>query len=163
MAGLVKFWARDLAGAAEEIEKALALNPNFVLALGMRGVGKIYDGTPLDAIPDLKRARRLDPVMGHQYWHFIGSAYLMAGQYAKAAEAFRERIRLAPGTDLSRGLLVSALGHLGETDEARRVWGELKQLNPNYSFAEHLARLPFSHPSDADRIKEGFAKAKLPN
>jgi len=161
MAGLVKFWERDLAGTAEEMEKALALNPNFVLALGMRGVGKIYDGTPVDAISDLKRALRLDPLMGHQYWHFIGSAYLVAGQYAKAVEAFRERIRLAPGTDLSRGLLVSSLGNLGDTDEARRVWGELKQANPNYSFAEHLARLPFRNSSDADRIKEGFAKAGL--
>ncbi len=73
----------------------------------------------------------------------------------------RERIRLAPGIDLSRGLLVSALGHLGETDEARRVWAELKQLNPRYSFAEHLARLPFSNPADAETIRNGLAKAGL--
>jgi len=159
IAGLVKFWERDLTGTADEMEKALALNPNFAPAMGMRGLGKIYDGAPLDAIPDLERAVRLDPLMGHQYWHFIGSACLVAGQYQKAVEAFRERIRLAPGTDLSRGLLVSALGYLGETDEARRVWAELKQVNPNYSFTEHLARLPFGNPSDADRIQEGFAKA----
>ena len=57
-------------------------------------------------------------------------------------------------------LLISALGHLGQIDEARRVWSELKQLNPKYSFAGHLARLPYSS-ADADRIKEGIAKAGL--
>ena len=45
---------------------------------------------------------RLDPVFTQQYLHFLGPAYLVAGQYAIAAAAFRERIRLAPKTDLSR-------------------------------------------------------------
>ena len=91
--------------------------------------------------------------------HFLGTAYLVAGKYETAAATFRERIRLSPKTDLSRGLLVSALGHLGEIDEARRVWAELKEINPKYSFAGHLARLPFTNPADAERIREGFAKA----
>ena len=51
--------------------------------------------------------------------------------------------------------------YLGEIDEARRIWAELKQVNPKYSFARHLARLPFSNPADADRIKDGVAKAGL--
>ena len=161
MAALVKFWERDPAGSGEEVEKALALNPNFAPALGMRGVGMIYGGAPLDALPDLERTVRLDPLMGNQYRHFIGSAHLVAGQYEKAAEAFRERIRLSPETDLSRGFLISALGHLGEVEEAQRVWAELKKVNPKYSFAAHIERLPFANPADADRIREGFAKAGL--
>jgi adenylate cyclase len=74
---------------------------------------------------------------------------------------FRERILLAPNTDLSRAFLASALGHLGEIDEARHVWHELKELNPNYSYAEHLARQPFENPADGDRITEGLLKAGL--
>ena len=58
-------------------------------------------------------------------------------------------------------MLASALGHLGEVDEARRVWAELKAINPKYSFAAHLARLPFRNPADAERIAEGLAKAGL--
>lgn len=96
-----------------------------------------------------------------QFLHFLGSAYLVAGQYEGAAGTFRERIRLAPESDASRGLLISALGHLGKVDEARRVWAELKQINPKYSFADHLSRLPFSNVADADRIKEGIAKVGL--
>ena len=46
--------------------------------------------------------------------HFIGMAYLAGGRYEAAAATFRERIRLVPETDVSRGMLISALGHLGE-------------------------------------------------
>jgi len=162
MAALVKFWGRDLAGSQEEVGKTLALNPNFVLAVGMRGIARIYEGAPLDAIPDLERAVRLDPLVGHLYWHFIGTAYLVAGHYEKAADAFRQRIRLAPDTDLSRGFLISTLGHLGEVEEAKRVWAELKTINPKYSFAGHLGRLPLG-PAYADGITKGYAKAGLPD
>ena len=101
---------------------------------------------------------RLDPGFTHQNAHFLGSAYLVAGQYDAAAAAFRERIRLMPKTDLSRAFLASALGHLEESAEAQRVWHELKDVNPRYSF-EDLARLPFQNQADADKIRQGLAKA----
>lgn len=139
-----------------EAQAALTLSPNYAPVYGTLGVVETYSGNPLAAIPIIERAMRLDLAFVQQYTHFHGSAFLVAGQY-EAAASFRERIRLAPRTDLSRGLLIAALGHLGEIDEARRVWAELKELNPRYSFAEHLARLPFSNPADADRIKAGTA------
>ena len=102
---------------------------------------------------------RLDPGFAQQSMHFLGTAYLVAGKYEAAAATFRERIRLSPKTDLSRGLLVSALGHLGDVEEARRVWADVKEISPNYSFAGHLARLPFTNSADSERIREGFARA----
>jgi adenylate cyclase len=157
----VATWKRNLERTKDETEIALALNPNYALAYATRGNAELYSGNPLAAIPFFDRAIRLDPAYSQQYIHFIGSAYLVAGKYEAAAASFRERVRLAPETDLSRGLLVSALGHLGDIDETRRIWAELKQINPNYSFAKHLARLPFSNPADVARIKDGFAKTGL--
>ena len=156
----VVLWKKKFDVVKRETEIALALNPNYALAWNTRGNAEAYSGHPLAAIPYFERAMRLDPAFTQQYTHFLGSAYLVAGRYEAAAASFRERIRLVPETDLSRGLLISALGHLGQIDEARRVWSELRQLNPKYSFAGHLSRLPFS-PADADRIKEGIAKAGL--
>ena len=57
-----------------------------------------------------------------QFLHFLGMAYLLAGKYETAAALLRQRIILVPKTDFSRAVLASALGHLGEVDEARRVW-----------------------------------------
>ena len=113
------------------------------------------------AVPFLERAIRLDPAFAQQELHFLGSAYLLAGRYESAEAAFRERIRLVPNTDLSRGLLICALGHLDRSEEARDVRAELKQVTPKYSIAEHLARLPFRNAADADRLKQGFAKAGI--
>jgi adenylate cyclase len=67
-----------------------------------------------------------------------------------------------PRTDFTRAILASALGHLGEIDEARRIWRELKEINPKYSFSEHFARQPFKREEDVRRIAEGLAKVGLP-
>ena len=72
-----------------------------------------------------------------------------------------QRIQLAPKTDLSRAFLAVALGHLGEAEEAQRVWQELQEINPKYSFPEHLRRLPFRSPAEADRLTEGLIKAGI--
>jgi adenylate cyclase len=163
VAAVMALWKKDLARAREESETALALNPNFADAYSMLGLVEIYSGNPLAAIPLVERAMLLDPGFTQQSLHFLGTAYLVAGKFETAAATFRERIRRAPDTDLSRAFLVSALGHLGEIDEARRVWTELKTINPKYSFDAHLARLPFSNQADADRIAEGLARAGLPD
>jgi adenylate cyclase len=104
---------------------------------------------------------RLDPMTRQTYTQFLGSAYLVAGEYETAAATFRERIRLVPKTDLSRAFLAVALGHLGEAEEARRVWGELMEINPKYSFGEHVGRLPFQNQADVDRLREGLDKAGI--
>ncbi len=159
VASVMAIWSRDLEGGKRESEAALAINPNYVNALGTLALVEVYSGNPEAAIPVAERCIRLDPGFAHQTMHFLGTAYLVAGKYEMAAATFRERIRLSPKTDLSRGLLVSVLGHLGEVEEARRVWSEVRQINPKYSFAGHLARLPFTNPADVDRIREGFVKA----
>jgi adenylate cyclase len=151
---------RERAKAA--VDRALALNPNDARALHQRGVIAIYGGRPEDAIPDIERALRLDPAFGQQYLHFLGLAHLMLGNLEAAATMLRERILLAPETDISRSALAATLGHLGQTDEARRVWAELKRVNPSYKIEEHLARQPFKRQSDIDTWLSGLAKAGLP-
>ena len=72
-------------------------------------------------------------------------------------------IVLVPRTDFSRALLASALGHLGEFEDARRVWEELKEINPNYTFAEYVGRQPFRREEDVERIAVGLKKVQLLN
>ena len=161
VAAIVYIWARDFDRSAAETDVALRLNPNYAPALGMLGLGKIYGGEPLAAIPHVEQAIRLDPVFKQQFLHFLGSAYLVAGHFEEASAQFRERIQLNPKTDLSRAFLAVALGQLGEAEEARRVWRDLMAINPKYSFAEHVGRLPFRHEADRDRLFEGLTKAGI--
>jgi adenylate cyclase len=100
---------------------------------------------------------RLDPAWNRQYLHFLGTAYLLAGKYETAAALLRQRVVLVPGTDFTRAALASALGHLREVEEARRVWRELLETDPKYSFSEHFARQPFRQ-EDVDTLPEASLK-----
>ena len=162
VAALVAMWQRDYQRWADEADRALSLNPNYALAINARGIVFIYTGEPAKAVPYIERAMRLDPAFQQQFIHFLGAAHFVAGDYETAADLFRDRIMLNPSTDLSRAFLAPALGHLGQLDEARRVWRELMEINPDYSFADHIARLPFRDPADAEPFADGLRKAGLP-
>jgi adenylate cyclase len=163
VAAVFYLWKKDLDRSATEADAALNLNPNYALAHNARGIVNIYGGEPLAAVPYIERAMQLDPLFRQQYIHFLGSAFLVAGKFEAAAVQFKERIRLAPNTDLSRAFLAVALGHLGEAEEADRVWRELMEINPKYSFSEHVGRLPFRDQADIDRLAEGLSKAGIPS
>ncbi len=153
---------RDMARGVAEANAALALSPNYSPARGLLASFELFAGRPLEAIAQMERNMRLDPVVSQQGLQFLGMAYLVAGKYETAALIFKQRLMLAPMSDSARSLLASALGHLGEPGEARRVWDELKAINPNYSFAAHISRLPFQKEEDVKRIAEGLVKAGLP-
>ena len=162
-ASLVALFGKDLERTRTEADAALALNPNYALAYNARATVYIYSGEPLAAIPFIERGMRLDPAYSQQYLHFLGVAYLVAGKYETASVVFKQRILLVPETDLTRAFLASALGHLDQIDDARRVWNEIKAINPKYSFDDHVGRLPFKNQADVDGIREGLMKAGLPN
>jgi len=85
----------------------------------------------------------------------------VAGNYETAAAVFKDRIAMTPTTDLSRAFLASTLGHLGRLEEARQIWRELKEINPRYSYLDHIRRLPFRNSTDADKLTDGLRKAGL--
>ena len=158
---LVGVFTKNYERWAAACDRALALNPNYALALNTRGMVYVYSGAPLDAIPYIERAMRLDPVFQQQYIHFLGTAHFVAGDYPEAVTIFKDRIAINPTTDLSRAFLASALGHLNERDEARLIWAELQEINPEYSPQAHIGRLPFKDSKDAEKFIEGLRKAGL--
>ena len=144
-------WQRDLDRAQsrsrERRWRSIRTTP---WRISTRGVVEIYSGNPLAAIPLIERAMRLDPGFSQQYLHFLGiglSAWPASTRPRRRSSGSGSG--LSPKTDLSRALLASALGHLGEIDEARRVWAELKKINPRYSFARapRPAAVPQSRPT----------------
>ena len=112
VAALYSLWKKDYGRWADEADRALSLNPNYGIAHLARGLVYVYTGEPAKGIPYIERAIRLDPAQ-QQYRHFLGTAYLVAGNYEAAAAILKERIAITPTTDLSRALLASAFGHLG--------------------------------------------------
>jgi TolB-like protein/Tfp pilus assembly protein PilF len=163
VAALVAMHCKNFERWAAEVDAALSLNPNHPHAYSLRGNLHIYSGKPLAGIRDIERAMRLDFSFTQASLHHLGVAHTVAGQYEAAAALFKERILLVPETDMSRAYLAAVLGHLGEVEEARKVWRELMAINPSYSFAERIGRMPFQNQADVERIMEGLKKAGLPN
>ncbi len=161
VSAVVAVFEKDLDRAKSAVDRALSLNPNLAAAYNILGNIRNLSGQPLEAIPMIERAMRLDPAFNPHYLHFLGMAYLLAGKYETAAALFRQRIVLVPETDFSRAMLACALGHLGDVEEAGRIWRELQEINPKYAFRDHFARQPF-RPEDVERIAAGLAKAGLP-
>ncbi len=119
VAAILCLWKKDYERWAHEADGAFSLNPNYGHAHLARGLVYVYTGEPAKGIPYIERAIRLGPAQ-QQYRHFLGTAYLVAGNYETAAAILKERVAITPTTDLSRALLASALGHLGRLDEAAR-------------------------------------------
>jgi adenylate cyclase len=161
VAAVVATFNGDLDRAQSEISIALSLNPNLAMAYNIAGSIRIYAGQPLEGVPLIERAMCLDPATNSQYLHFLGMGNLLSGKYETAVALFKQRIALVPGTDFTRSALASALGHLGEFEEARRVWRELEAINPKYSFNDHLSRLPFKREEDSRLLADGLKKAGL--
>ena len=161
-ASFVATFEADLERAKSEANMALALNPNSSEAYSCLGNAYIFSGQPLEAIPMIELSIRLDPAYTQQHLHLLGVANLLAGKYETAAALLKQRILMVPNTDFSRAVLASALGHLGEIEEARRVWSELMAINPHYTFANHYVRQPFANKDDVRRIADGLDRAGLP-
>jgi adenylate cyclase len=162
-ASLVATFEADLDRAKSEANMVLALNPNSSEAYSCLGNAYIFSGQPLEAIPMIELSIRLDPAYTQQHLHLLAVANLLAGKYETAAALLKQRILMVPNTDFSRAVLASALGHLGEVEEARRVWSELMEINPRYTFANHYARQPFANKGDVRRIADGLDRAGLPH
>jgi adenylate cyclase len=155
-------WRREMEEACAVLGRATELAPNDAETLVTHGNMLVYMHQPDAAIESLEKAVRLNPRFPDMWMHFMAHAHFMRGDYQRAERLLRERIASSPNTDISRVLLASALGHLGDRDEARRVWDEVFVVNPSYSL-EHRARiLPYKDPSDWERVLEGLAKAGLP-
>jgi tetratricopeptide (TPR) repeat protein len=161
VAALIARYQKDYEMWENEVEAALALNPNFAPALSLRGILRMYTGNPGAAIRDLERAVRLDPHFSQTYLHHLGVAHIIVGEYETAVSLLKERIALVPETDMSRACLASALGNLGHFDEARQVWRELLAIHPKYTYADGISRMPFNNPEDLRKMASGLKRAGL--
>jgi tetratricopeptide (TPR) repeat protein len=107
---------RDFDRAQSEIDIALKLNPHHVNIIMTAGWVSIVNCNPEQAIELIKRAFRLNPLMGSWQFWTLGEAYLDARRYREALESFAKV--MDPPTVL---FLETAVCHayLGEIDSAR--------------------------------------------
>ncbi len=159
--GTVYLWKREHNQAITELERAIALEPNFTAGLVFLGLTHHYAGNSEEAIKLINRGMSLDPHYADIRLHWLALAYFQLRRYEEAIDLLKRRLIRKPDTDISRVLLAASYGHLGQIDEAKVQWEDLFRINPDYSLEHRKQILPYKDPADFDHIVEGLRKASL--
>jgi tetratricopeptide (TPR) repeat protein len=77
-----------------------------------------------EAAVDFERAEKIDPGEP-DYWFNVGLAHYLMGEWEGAIQALREVARLQPDSSDAKNLLVAALDHHGNSEEANALRNEV--------------------------------------
>jgi len=153
-------WLRNMDQAERAAQQALDLDPNFAGALGALGLVRDYTGRHVDAADFFEQALKLDPQYGMAL-QYLGRAQFALERYEDAERTFNRRLIHAPRSDMTRAFLASLYGHTGRAADARRLWREVLEINPDFSVDRIRASLPYQDPAWFDHYAAGLAKAGL--
>jgi adenylate cyclase len=159
--GTAALWLRMHDLARQEIKISLEIDPNFAEGYGALSMIQVYSGESARALESLATTMRLDPHYRDIYLHLLGQAYFHLEQYSKAVDALRRRLIRKPESDISRVLLASSYGYLGEYDKSRIEWDAALDINPSYTIEQKRRTLPYQKPADFEKIVNGLTMAGL--
>jgi adenylate cyclase len=155
------FVIRDVEGAIEMADRAVALNPNSFHAWAGRGHVYRIAGLQEEAVRSYERAIRMSPADPRLHFTFVGMgmAFIELGRFDEAIVAGKKALRqgLAPG-GAAYHCLASAFANLGRDAEAREAAARLLEVDPAFTISARMGRRRQSHLL----LIEGLRKAGLP-
>ena len=159
--GAVLTWKRQHEASLIEIERTIALNPNY---LDWRfGLSLVRAGHSRRAIDVLKAQMRLDPFYPPVASAALGFAHYMLKEYAQALSAARECVSRAADLRAGHTVLAATYAQLGQMEEARAEAVEVLRVQPNFTISGTVRQLvAFKDPEDDKHCFEGLRKAGLP-
>lgn len=161
----------NLTKAAEHLEKAVALDPNYALAwfglgyarlgLSMGGGDKL--GERLKAREAAQKALAIDPNLAEAYTLLAEVSTLYDWDHAEAEKLFRRGLELDPKSSLVNRGYALYLGSMGRSDEAVAYIKTAIDLDPNSAFDQQALGmiLYYAHRFDEaiiqlERVREMF-------
>jgi tetratricopeptide (TPR) repeat protein len=132
--------AQNFETGALYFEGARLLTPESLVLeskeLFCRGRALLFARRFNEAMPLLERAARLD-ARGAYSFNALGIAYLEQADYARATDAFRDAIRLAPYWVYPRHNLALTQTEQGQYAAALATYQDARALAPNYSYVAY--------------------------
>ena len=148
--------------AIAEVERAIALNPNgannFIgLAAMVGGLGR-WD----ESIELAKKAIRLHPHAKVTFYHWLGRAYFMTGQYEEAIATLKKGLGNNPNYLPVHAFLAACYSSLGRHAEAAAEADEVRRINPKFNLESYAKTMLFKNKADKERYMAALRKAGLP-
>jgi adenylate cyclase len=106
------YWARQYDDAMAQARKTLEMDPNSAIAHVLLGLSFLKKGDTASAIAELQKAKAPNP--GAWYQGYLGYAYAISGDYAKAEQALCELEDLAKRQYVSPTAFATIYLGLGE-------------------------------------------------
>jgi adenylate cyclase len=126
--------------AVATAEHAVELNPNSANAHAILGNTLRFSGRSADAIPEYKKAIRLNPIPPAYYLFGLGHAYCLTGQYKEAIRWCEKAILVEPDSYLPHLTMTVVYSMAGKDKEARAAAAGVLRTNPKYSVSKHEKR-----------------------
>jgi len=160
--GMIHLFKREWKRAIIEAKRAVALNPNGADALAVLGYITCYAGEPEEAILHLQKAFRLNPVPLIIYYHFLGIAYRLTGQYENAVEILNQSINLDPEPLTPYLTLTMCYIELNEFEDAQKAVTKILEIDPTFSLEYFKSIYPMRDQAWLEKDIEALRKAGLP-
>ena len=109
-----QYWARQYDDAIAQARKTLAMDPNSAISHVLIGLSFLKKGDTAGAIAELQKSKT--PDLGAWYQGFLGYAYAISGDRAKAEQALRELEQLAKGQYVSPTAFATIYLGLGQKE-----------------------------------------------
>ena len=149
--------------SANELNRALELNPNLSIAYGRLSNALAFLGRSDEALVAAERANRGSPRDPERYVWYMGimNAHFAAESYEECVEAGEQSVLLQANFYGSHFVLAMALPFLGRIEEAKKAVQKALKLMPRLTL-KNTARNPmFVREKDVARMLEGLRKAGL--
>ncbi len=130
----------DLPGAARELNRAIAIQPDLVAARVARGLLHYRQGDNAGALPDFEFAAKRDPESAIVLDR-LGQTYMALDRPAEAVPVLRKAAQLAPRDSRMLLHLGRALSSTGDQSEAETVLARVRELGADKSSSPHPAGL----------------------
>jgi adenylate cyclase len=151
-------WAQyDL--AAEELKRAIELNPNDAESYGSLGSVMLYSGRKEEAIQAMETKNRFNPHLGPGDFMELGLAYYLEGRYEDAIRILERGVGQKPGFVENHIGLAAAYAQSGRSVEAKKAATTVLRLSPFFETESYGSA--FKSPADRAALVEGLRKAGL--
>jgi adenylate cyclase len=145
--------------AKQEIDRALASNPNDALGLAGRGNILMWSGQTDAAIEVLELAQRIDPELNTIDRFALSLAYYLKRRYDAAIEQADLNLRANAGANFSRIILAAAYAQQNRAEDAARVVAVIRRADPIFDPQEFGTK--FLNSTDLEHVRDGLRKAGL--
>jgi adenylate cyclase len=159
--GNLYLWKKQHERAIAEIEKSVALNPNYADGIATLGNILVWAGRAGEAVHLVGKAMRLNPAYPAWYLWDLGHAYFMTGQYEEATVALKRVLTRNPNFHPAHIYLALIYHEQGQGEEARAEAAEFLKMSSTISSAAWKQRLPYKDDAVLERMFDALSKLGL--